>query len=182
MSSSPVKITVCCMTRFSCIASRRMAARFLRDDRGAVLVEATLILPMVLLLMLGVVEFGRIYQGHHVIEKGLRDAARFLAHVAASCPGGTITNAADAATAKNLALTGQPSGGSPRLPYWTDPGTVTVAVSCLDNSGAALAGPSFIPTINVSASVPYADAGFLSILGVDPLTLTASHQEVNFGE
>jgi Flp pilus assembly protein TadG len=172
------------MTKCSCTA-RRLIARFARaaeDRRGAVMVEATVILPILLFLAIGVFEFGRIYQHHHVIVKAVRDAGRFLARVPATCPGGAMTNAADEAMAKNLALTGLPAGGSPRLPYWTNPATVVVSVNCLDNSGAAYAGPPFIPLITVTATVPYTDAGFLDTFGFDPITFQVAHQEMNIGE
>lgn len=173
------------MTKCSFTARQAIFLHFIRtavERRGSVMVEASVILPLLLVLAIGAFEFGRIYQHHHVIVKAVRDAGRFLARVQASCPGGAITNAADETTAKNLALTGLPAGGSPRLAYWTDPGTVNVAVSCMDNAGSVLAGPAFIPIITVTATVPYSDAGFLDALGIEPITFQVAHQEMNIGE
>lgn len=172
------------MIKFSSTANRCRVrvVRLAQDRRGAVLLEATVFLPMLFFLAMGAFEFGRMFQHHHVVVKAVRDAGRFLARVPATCPGGSITVADQETTAKNLALTGVPSGGSPRLPYWTDAGSIDVAVDCFDNGAGTLNGKPFIPLITVTATVPYGDVGFLSLLGVDPVTFVVDHQEVNIGE
>jgi Flp pilus assembly protein TadG len=164
------------------IRSNSFVNGFALDTSGAVLVEATLFLPMLLLLALATFEFGRGIEHHHVIVKAMRDAARYLARVPATCPSGSITNATDETTAKNIALTGVPSGGSPRLNYWSDPATISIGVTCYDNTSSTLYGPPYIPLVTVSADVPYADVGVLEILGLGSLTFHVHHEEVNFGE
>ena len=152
-----------------------------RDTKGATLLELTILMPVLILLSLGVSEFGRALQHHHVLNKSVRDAARYLSRVAAVCPGGTI-DAADVAVARNLALTGYPSGGSPIVSYWTDPATISVSVVCFDNSGGAFRGRAAIPIVRVTATVAYADLGFLGALSLPAFTLTARHEEVVIGE
>lgn len=174
------------MIKFSSIASRRLRLELRHlpalDQRGSVLVEASLILPMLVFLAVGTFEFGRIYQNHHIIVKAVRDAGRFLSRVNATCPGGSITNATDVTTAKNLALTGLPSGGTPRLSYWTSPSTISVTVNCFDNTAGTYLGDPYIPLVTVSAAVPYSDVGFLGVLGLSAITFHVAHQEVNVGE
>jgi Flp pilus assembly protein TadG len=157
-------------------------SHLLRNETGTVLLEATLVLPFLLLFAIGAFEFGRILQHHHVVVKAVRDAGRYLARVPAKCPAGAIANAANETTAINLAMTGVAAGGSPRLSYWTNPATVSISVTCFDNTAGAYYGRPYIPLVTVTATVPYGDVGFLEILGFDPITFQLSHEEVNFGE
>lgn len=152
-----------------------------RDAKGATLVELSILMPVLILLALGTSEFGRALQHHHILNKSVRDAARYLSRVAAVCPGGII-DPADLAVARNLALTGYPIGGSPLIAYWTDPATVGVTVQCFDNSTGAFRGGPAIPIVRLTATVPYADLGFLAVLGLPAFTMSAAHEEVVIGE
>lgn len=161
--------------------------RAVRKDRsGAAIVEMTLLAPVLITLGLGVAEFGRALQHHHVANKAMRDASRFLARVPVTCPAGattgTVTNPADVTTAKNLALNGTPTGGTPRLSYWSDPSSVTVQVDCFNNTGGEYRGQPGIPLITVSAAVPYQDVGFLGSLGLAAPTFNPRHQQMHIGE
>ena len=53
--------------------------RLNRDDRGAVMVEFAIILPVLLLILLGIVEFGRAYNVQVSIQAAAREGARELA-------------------------------------------------------------------------------------------------------
>ncbi len=163
------------------IRLRRKFGEFIGGTSGAAMVEFTLVAPLLIVLGLGAGEFGRAFQHHHVLNKAARDAARYLARVPASCAGG-ITDPAYVTAAKNLAITGYAGGGAPILSYWTDPTTITVTVGCYDNSAGTLRGLSSIPLIKVSIQVDYADIGFLNLLGTDPITFNASHEEMHIGE
>ena len=150
------------------------------------MVELSVMLPMLVALGLGIGEFGRALQHHHALNKGMRDAARYLARVPVDCPSGSstgsVTNASDVGIAKNLALNGEPSVGTARVSYWTNPASITVQVSCFDNSAGAYRGRAAIPRVTVSASVPYQDLGFLAVLGLPTRTFTVSHQQMHIGE
>lgn len=159
----------------------------LRKDRsGTAIVEMTIMAPVLISLALGVVEFGRALHHHHVINKAMRDAARFLARVPVDCPTGpgtgSVTNSADIDTAKNLALNGAPTGGTPKVSYWTDPASITVQVDCSDNASGAYRGQAAIPIITVTATVPYQDLGLLGVLGLSARTFTSRHQQMHIGE
>ena len=156
------------------------------DRRGAAMVEMTVMLPVLVPLALGVGEFGRALQHHHVLNKSMRDAARFLARVPVDCPSGgatgSVTSTADIDTAKNLALNGVPNGGTPRLSYWTSPASITVQVDCYDNTAGTFRGQPGMPLITVSTSVAYADVGLLAALGLPAITFNARHQQLHIGE
>ena len=173
---------------------RRIAGRcraWWNDCRGAAIVEFTVAAPLLVALGIGVGEFGRALQHHHVVNKAMRDAGRFLARVPVDCSGGagstgSISLAGEVTKAKNLAMNGEITGGSARISYWTDPNTIAVAIDCT-NRGTTLRStfpgdPDVLPVIQVTATVPYQDLGFLSALGLGGITFTVRHQQVHIGE
>jgi Flp pilus assembly protein TadG len=155
-------------------------SRFVAARRGAALVEFTFVAPILIMLMCGMAEFANAMRQYHVMEKGVRDAGRYLARTEMS---GCAFNGTAVANARNLAITGRISGGSPLFPTWTDPNSVVATVpQCFDNSGGAYRGHANMPVIEVTASAPYADLGMLTVLGIDGLALTVSHQQLWIGE
>jgi Flp pilus assembly protein TadG len=153
--------------------------RLKRECGGAALLEFTLLAPLLISVTCGLAEFGQALRQYHVMEKGVRDAARYLSHVSANppCTGVTDPNwGTDVGQAQNLAVYGSITTGTPLFKGWTNPATVTVPnPPCLANprvNGADL------PQITVTASAPYTDLGMLSFLGLGPITLTVSHQEL----
>jgi Flp pilus assembly protein TadG len=101
----------------------------LLDEKGAALLETALTLPLVLLIAVGIFEFGRAYQTWQVLTNAAREAARV-----AVLPGA----AEDAAEtrAKNYMTAGQ-------LPH-ADDATVDVEAETLDLGGGLTAGASRI--------------------------------------
>ncbi len=173
---------------------RHTLTSLIRGDEGAAMVEFTLVAPLIIFLGLGAGEFGRALQHHHVINKGARDAARYLARVPATCgnagiAAGSVTFGADETTAKYLAMTGYKDASTNWiLPYWNNLSTIVITVDCLDNTALATPfeglyrGDAYIPSIKVSVAVPYAEVGFLSVLGAGAITFTAQHTEPHIGE
>ena len=78
------------------VRRRRLNARN-RGDRGQALVELAMIAPILIILMLGVIDYGRVYFAYVSVTNG----ARIGADYAASGP----TQAADTAAIKAAALT-----------------------------------------------------------------------------
>ena len=58
------------------VRSARLAARFRRAEGGQALVEFALIMPFLLLLLVGIVEFGRGWNLHQVVTDAAREGAR----------------------------------------------------------------------------------------------------------
>jgi len=70
--------------------NRRTRRLGLRDQRGAALVEFTLVLPVLLLVLIGMLEFGRVFN-YWIDETHLANvAARFAAVDRNPGPGGTL--------------------------------------------------------------------------------------------
>lgn len=152
--------------------------QFRNDRRGAALVEFTLVAPLLITLMCGLAEFGQALRQYHIMEKGVRDAARYLSRVPANppCIGADANWAGYVTQAKNLAVYGVTTTGTALFTGWT---TATVSIPdppCTANPRGALA--SDLPKITVTASAPFADLGMLSFLGFGPITLTVAHEEL----
>jgi Flp pilus assembly protein TadG len=50
--------------------------RSLRDERGAQLIEAALVLPLLLLVLLGILDFGLLFQRYEAVTNAAREGAR----------------------------------------------------------------------------------------------------------
>lgn len=132
------------------------------------------------MLMCGMAEFSLAMRQYHIMEKGVRDAGRYLARAPMT---GCTVDAAAVANAQNLALTGRMSGGTNLLPTWTNPSSVTVTVPiCFDNSTGTYRGYDSMPVIQVTANAPYADLGLLSVLGFGGINLAVTHRQLWIGE
>lgn len=85
--------------------TRRTWLGRLWNQQGAELVEAAMVLPMLLALLLGAVWFGRAYNIYQTITRAAREGARFaLAPSCATC-GNTFPTDTDVTTVINNALT-----------------------------------------------------------------------------
>jgi Flp pilus assembly protein TadG len=126
-------------------------------QRGGTLVEASITLMLLLMLLFGIIEFGRMYHMYHVATQAAREGARFSV---APCP-------------FNLAIAGSCTAGN--LPTSTEvqsrvetymnnigvpvpPATVTVNQNCSDATCAAWPGATHAVSetyTEVTVTVPY---------------------------
>jgi len=110
-----------------------------RDDRGQALIEFALILPIMLLLMVGMLEFARAWNLHQVMTDAAREGARRAVLADASSPTGQTKDSVKAAIWRYLAQAGyDPSkstvmGSGTITPdaNWKQPGKyIVVTLSC----------------------------------------------------
>ena len=59
---------------------RSMLKRIRRDERGQALIELALSLVLLLLLVAGVVDFGRLFNNYIIITNASREGARYASH------------------------------------------------------------------------------------------------------
>lgn len=60
-------------------------AKFMKENRGQAMVEMALVLPLLLLLLFGIMECGRVFASYIEVEHAARDGARYAAiHSSAS--------------------------------------------------------------------------------------------------
>ncbi len=82
---------------------RRSLRRFFGDKRGQSLVEFGLLLPILVLLVLGAIDFGRVYFAYVSVTNGARNGADYAAsHCSLSCDEDGIRNAVVADTSDLL--------------------------------------------------------------------------------
>jgi Flp pilus assembly protein TadG len=160
-----------------------MLRTFRSDERGAMMVEMTLITPLMLALSAGVFEFGNLFQKKLLIEAGLRDGARY----AARCR--PFNDATCLARAANIAVTATVDGtGTARVAGWTagsvtvNPAFLTIAVT-VDGSGNQnyRSQAANVYTVRVSTSFTYTGTSLLSYLGLSPIVLTGAQEERYIG-
>ena len=155
-------------------------AGFCKDDRGASLVEMTLVTPFLVFLGLGISEFGHTFYHQHLITTGLRDASRYLARF--------DDPLAAAADAKDIAVTGSIGGTDKRVSWWNT-GDITVTIQNIANpidstTGLRLyRGTDPLKVVRVATSVDHPGLGFLSVIGISsPLPINVHHEERVIGE
>lgn len=165
----------------------RALKRLIGAERGAALVEFTVLMPLLFALMAGFIEFGMALQRHHVVQKSLRDATRYLAQV----PGFDATTPVDA-TPCNATPTGQALIAKNLAIYGNIGGTGTSKISGWGYDGVCVIGPTSrsvtfngvtteVLVVQMTAQAPYNDIGFLSILGFTGITLGGSHEQAYLG-
>jgi Flp pilus assembly protein TadG len=59
--------------------ARSPAGKVMRDDRGATAVEFALLLPLLLLIVMGIVDFGRMLNAQQTLTQAAREGARLVA-------------------------------------------------------------------------------------------------------
>jgi adhesin HecA-like repeat protein len=148
----------------------RALKSILRADGGAALVEGAIILPVFLALVGGVYDFGFFLYQEQLVTSGIQDAARYLAF--SSDPTSVTTQI----EAGNLAVTGSMNGGPSRVTGWST-SNVSVTISSVDNSTGTYSGGSRVQLVTVSTSFLDPTLGFLALLGLNPPTISVSHQE-----
>jgi TadE-like protein len=160
----------------------KLLLRVKRCSSGSASVEAALIMPVAISLMIGVVDFAWGFQTWATANKSVRDAARYLGGLTppiggigatSPCPSWAVTYA------QNLAVYGKingSNGGSnpPLVPGWQVSGgsNNNVSVDCTNP-----------PIIAVTAKVPYNPlilAAFIPLAGT--VTLSVQHTEESVGD
>lgn len=140
--------------------------RLFADRSGVAAAEMALVMPIFVVLIFGCFELGNFFLSEHVLQKSVRDAARYAARlpVDTSYPACAASAGAEASI-RRLARSGDPDGDSDddgqadqRLHGWTADTMTTVSVTC-DTSGTYRGiYDEFtigVPIVTVSASVPY---------------------------
>ena len=155
-----------------------------RDDDGSALVEATIVMPLLVTLFLGVFEFSWYLYNQQLVVSGLRDAARYMTRIELTdgnrdpCVQKDQNGVLYTADAANIATTAEAAGGSARVSGWS---AADVAISC--SSSAALDagnyadGSTSMTIIDVATRFADPSLGLFSSLGLKPPMLSFSHEE-----
>jgi Flp pilus assembly pilin Flp len=146
---------------------------FLRQERGASMAELAILVPILILLLAAVSEFGRFFQQYTTLAKSTRTAARYLSNhsypdnqAAARnlvvCGKLTCTGS-DALipgfTAANVCIESTTLAGSPKIE------TVTVSVPRTGGAGACAQPFNYQPIFNIGALL---NTGFTFTPAISP--------------
>ncbi len=136
------------------------------------MLEATVVFPVILTLMFGILDFGRAIQDYHTADKSMRNAARYLARVPADavCDWGWDN-------AQNLAIYGlmdPPNGAKPLIQGWAaDTLSLERSPACVDPAAEPM-------TITISANVPI-PTPLMSALISSSVNIGVRHEERHIG-
>jgi len=166
------------------IAILNSLARLARCSSAAAAVEAALMMPLMISLMVGGTDFGRAFAVSSTADKSMRDAARYLARMPCDAAAlGTCTSAAAVCgwgltNAQNLAVYGKLTvlpGDMPLIPGWSTSNiTLTLPTDC-----TSLPNPT---VIHLEATVPFTGI-MLSAVGLsNAITMHVHHEERWIGE
>ena len=154
-----------------------------QDTEGSVLVEATILTPVLFSLMFGVFEFSWYFHKQQLVEAGVRDAARYLARVApdnGTNPCALTTPSNYPANARNIAVTGVVSGGTARVTGWTT-GSVSLSCAAVNNSAGTYSSSATIYIVTATTNFADPALGYFGMLGLTTPNLSASHSERSIG-
>jgi Flp pilus assembly pilin Flp len=147
---------------------------FVRERRGSAVIEFALFIPMFLIVLVGVVEYGRVLAQTNAIEKGLRAGAMIAAR--------SDYPLTDAQTDRilNIVMTGNIEGTLPYLvPGWAEAGAgVTIETDLFTSTGVVN-----LPVFRIEATVPYDPLlpGLMESIGLGELTITTAHEQGRVG-
>lgn len=165
----------------------RSLCRLIADRRASAATEMALVTPLLLLLMFGSFDLGYYFLSEHVVQKGVRDAARYASRLSIDNYPACDPTADAELRIQRVARTGSPDGTTARLQGWTADSMTSVTVTC-DSSGT-YAGiytvypfPDGVPVVTVDATVPYPTLFGMLGLGDLSLDLNADSQAAVFAQ
>ncbi len=148
----------------------RWFRQFAKDERGVVLIETLLAIPVLTLLALGILEFGNMMWQRQQLQSGVKDAARYWARCRPLTATGTAYMPCDLGTARLIAFTGHPDGGVARVPGWDDASELTITP----------ATPPTVPNdtslVTVTGTVIYDPSPFFGTFYRAPITMSYWYQ------
>ena len=104
-----------------------------RTCRGSMVVETALWIPVLVLLISGIIQFGKITYIYYTLRKTVYTAAGYLAQQQGTnfCD---LANDANTQAALNFAVTGTTDGSAPALVSNLTPAMLQVTLECVDPS------------------------------------------------
>lgn len=141
-----------------------------RCTSGVSVVETAIVLPVIVILIGGIFDFGRAYATLSAAQKSLWSATRYLSHV----PYERVCSSWALADAKNIALYGNTAGTGPLLVTGWTAGDITLnaPTNCNDPTVA----------IRMSANVTY-QSFMWGVIGLpNQITMNVQHEERWIGQ
>ena len=150
---------------------------FARDRSGVVLIEALVVFPILILLTVGILEFGNVMWQRQQLQAGIRDAARYWSRCDLSA-----TSNCSQTIAKNIALYANPNppdNAVPRVMGWTDPTSITIEVQNFTTPDLTMSGPR--RRVVVTGTARYSGSPLIGFMPATVGDMIYSHEERYIG-
>lgn len=152
--------------------------QFKGDERGVILIETLLVLPVLLITCFGILEFSNVMWQREQLQIGVRDAARYWSRCTANLPGGAYVATCNEVTARNIALYGNPAGtGQLRVPGWDAASEIVFTPS----HGSLPTTPTAGDLVTVAGAVQYTGTPVTGFVFSNVITLRSTHSERYIG-
>ncbi len=142
---------------------------YFENKEGGLVVEAALILPFLVTLVLGGLDISNLLLQNHKLESRLVMATTYLSK--SDDPRGKEVQA------KRLALTGNLDGiGEPLFPNWTA-ADISINYMTTSNQSGEYRGDSAVTTIQVSSEISLQGFGIISSIFPEGATISAKSED-----
>ncbi|MBD3666210.1 TadE/TadG family type IV pilus assembly protein [Sulfitobacter aestuariivivens] len=149
---------------------RALIKKFVGEERGVVLVETLLAVPVLTIFAVGILEFGNMMWQRQQLQAGVKDAARYWARCRPTDGAGNAFMSCDIATARLIAFTGNPGGGAPRVPGWDEASELSITPTTLPST------PDENDIITVRGTVVYNSGPLLPLVFPQQFTIGYYYQ------
>ncbi|MCX8225014.1 MAG: pilus assembly protein [Sulfitobacter sp.] len=136
--------------------------RFAAQEDGAILVEFSLVMPVMLLLLALSIEASRMMWSYQTVIAGVRDAGRYMARVTPAnicTSGGSV--AGMSSTLKDIVE--KDIGGNNLFPASITVNSVTPSYSCV--SGTYRVSPAAVAQVSANVTIQFPLSGILHLFG-----------------
>ena len=168
--------------QISCLKRlRRRAGWFARGEDGAIVVEFSLVLPLMVLFLVITIQGGKLMWTYQSVVAGVRDAGRYLARVTPvdiCISGGSVS----AMASKLKSIVEQDISGNDLLPAGVTVNSVTPSITCV--AGTYRVSPAAVGTVSANLTIDLPMAGVLSMFGSNwsSITTDVSDKSRIFGQ
>jgi Flp pilus assembly protein TadG len=144
--------------------------RLIREEKGAVLAETLIVVPVLTILTAGVMEFSNMLWQRQQMQIGVRDAVRYWSRCRPDFNPCTVT------IARNIAFFGNPAGtGTPRVPGWSDATELTLEPATPPSS------PDASSLVTGTGTVSYVSSPMFGALQIDAISFSYSYSQRYIG-
>lgn len=144
--------------------------RLIREEKGAVLAETLIVVPVLTILTAGVLEFSNMLWQRQQMQIGVRDAVRYWSRCRPDFNPCTVT------IARNIAFFGNPAGtGTARVPGWSEAAELTLEPATPPSS------PDASSLVTGTGTVSYVSSPMFGALQIDAISFSYSYSQRYIG-